>query len=174
MDAVTRRPATFSFPAPPSSARGFTLIEILVVCAIIAVTLGLAMARFDPSDASRLGQAAEDLARRLEAARDDAVMRGQTIAFSSDGQGYQFWVQEDGRDGWVALPDSDTIASARLAGGVVLGEMRVNGLPRPLGERLAFSFSGLSEAFTLTLASGPARLEIVGDALGRVEIRRAQ
>ena len=153
--------------------QGFTLLEILVVCAIVAITLGLVMIKLDPSDSQRLNAAGEALANRLEAARDEAVIRGQTVAFSSDGQGYQFWVADAERNAWVALPDTDTVASGRFAEGVALSAIRVNGASRPLGERLAFSFSGLIEPFNLSLSAGNSTLDISADALGRIETRRA-
>ena len=75
-------------------ARGFTLIEIIAACAIVAIALGVVMIRFDFSDGRRLRLAAEMLSGRLEAARDEAVIRGQAVAFSSDGQGFQFWTAD--------------------------------------------------------------------------------
>lgn len=157
----------------PRHSRGFTLLEILIAVAIVAVTVGLAVLKLEPSDGRRLEDAAEKLVRQLEIARDEAVIRGQTVAFSSDGPGYQFWLADTERNAWVALPNTETIASGQFAQGVTLTAIRVNGLARPLGERLAYSFSGLAEAFTLTLSAGKATLDIHSDALGRVEIRRA-
>ncbi|MDR2450556.1 MAG: GspH/FimT family pseudopilin [Candidatus Accumulibacter sp.] len=154
-------------------ALGFTLIEIVAACAVAAIALGVVMIRLDFSDGRRLRLAAELLAGRLEAARDEAVMRGQAIAFSSDGQGFQFWIAERERNAWVALSDTDTVAAGRLADGVSIKALRINGGERPLGERLVFSFGGLSEAFTLTLAAGTQSLDIAGDALGRIEIHGA-
>ncbi|MDR2111666.1 MAG: GspH/FimT family protein [Candidatus Accumulibacter sp.] len=154
-------------------ARGFTLIEIIVACAIAAIALGVAMIKLDFSDGRRLRLAAEMLSGRLEAARDEAVMRGQPVAFSSDGQGFQFWVADREHGAWVALSDAETVSPGRLADGVSLSALRVNGASRPLGERLVFSFGGLTEAFTLTLTAGPQSLDITGDALGRIEIRAA-
>lgn len=131
------------------------------------------MMKLDLSDSQRLAATAETLARRLEAARDEAVMRGQSLAFSSDGQGYQFWLSDTERNVWVALPDNDVIASGRFPQGVSLSAIRVNGMPRPLGERLTFSFSGLADAFALTLSAGTPALDIDADVLGRIEIRHA-
>jgi type II secretion system protein H len=154
-------------------ARGFTLIEIIAACAIVAIALGVVMIRFDFSDGRRLRLAAEMLSGRLEAARDEAVIRGQAVAFSSDGQGFQFWTADRERGAWVALPDTDIVAAGRLADGVSLSALRVNGAARPLGERLVFSFDGLAEAFTLTLTAGSQSIDITGDALARIEIRHA-
>ena len=157
-----------------AAARGFTLIEILAVCAIMAILLGLAMVRLDSSGTRRLESAAEDLTRLLEAARDESVIRGQPLAFSSDGQGYQFWLSETAHNEWVALPGSAAIAARKFPDGVILSSLLINGTPRPLGERVIFSLSGISEPFTLTLTSASSHIDILSDALGRIEIRRAQ
>lgn len=154
-------------------SRGFTLIEIIAACAVAAIALGVVMLRLDFSDGRRLRAAAETLAGRLEAARDEAVMRGQAVAFSSDGQGFQFWVADRERGAWVALPDTGAVAAGRLADGISLTALRVNGAARPLGERLVFPVGGLAEAFALTLAAGAQSLDVAGDSLGRIEIRGA-
>ena len=152
-------------------ARGFTLVEILVVCAIMAIMAGLVMVRLEHSDASRLGDAAEDLTRRLESARDEAVIRGRPIAFSSDGQGYQFWLAADNTT-WIPLPGADS--ASRFTRGVELNALRLNGSARPLGERIVFLPFGLVEPFALTLVAGSSRVEVQADALGRFETQHAQ
>ena len=157
-----------------TTTRGFTLVEILVVCTIMAIMLGLAMVRLDSSVGRRLESAAEDLARLLEAARDESVIRGQPLAFSSDGQGYQFWLCETAHNEWVALPGSAVIAARKFPDGVVLSSLLINGTSRPLGERVVFSLSGISEPFTLTLSSESSHINILADALGRIEISHAQ
>jgi general secretion pathway protein H len=157
-----------------SEERGFTLVEILVVCAIVAILLGLAIVGLGASDSRRLAGAAEDLSRRLEAARDEAVIRGQRLAFSSDGQAYQFWFSDGERNEWIALPSSDVIGARQLPQGIALAAMRINGLARPLGERIVFSISGISEPFALTLSCANSRVDIRADALGRIETSDAQ
>ena len=153
--------------------QGFTLMEILIACAIAAIAMSIAVIKLDPSDNQRLKLAAETLINRLEAAHNEAVTRGQAVSFSTDGQGYQFWIEDTERNIWVALPNTNTIASAQLPQGIVLSTLRINGMPRPLGERLTFSSSGLADVFTLTLSAGSLTFDISGDALGRIEIRHA-
>ena len=153
-----------------TASRGFTLVEILVVCAIMAT---LAVVRLEQSDANRLGDAAEDLTRRLEAARDEAVIRGRPVAFSSDGQGYQFWLAADNTT-WIPLQGTDASTAGRFARNVELTAVRVNGAARPLGERVVFLPFGLVEPFALTLAAGSSRVDVLADALGRFETQHAQ
>ena len=156
----------------PRRSRGFTLVEILVVCAIMAIMATLVAVRLEHSDANRLDAAAEDLTHRLEAARDEAVILGVPIAFSSDGLGYQFWLAD--ANTWVPLPSEDGKAGGRFGSGVELGAVRLNGSSRPLGERIVFSPFGLVEPFALSLSAGSSRVAVLADALGRFETQHVQ
>ena len=157
----------------PGREHAFTLVEILVVTAIAAIVIGLAAVRLEPSDARRLDGVADALLRQLETARDEAVVRGRALAFSSDGQGYQYWMAEPGKRGWIPLTEPGSLAPGQWAAPVRLQAIRVNDSERPLGEKLVFSISGFSEAFRLTLVAGDATQDITGDALGRMTKGRA-
>jgi general secretion pathway protein H len=77
-------------------ARGFTLIESLVVVAIVAVLVTVASLglRFDSS--SPLTREAERLARVLELALERAQYSGERVAWSATPGGYGFWVRAPG------------------------------------------------------------------------------
>lgn len=158
----------------PRTGRGFTLIEILVVCAIVGVTLAFVVFRTGLLDGRRLGDAAESLAQRLESTRDEAIISGQLLAFSSDGKGYQFWRLDGEKKTWASLSSAGDLAARELPGGVELASMSINGSPRPLGERIVFYPSGMIEPFSLTLAAGNARMKLAADVLGRLEIRHEE
>ena len=102
----------------PRAGRGFTLIEILVVCAIVGVTLAFVVFRTGLLDGRRLGDAAESLAQRLESTRDEAIISGQLLAFSSDGKGYQFWRLDGEKKTWASLSSAGDLAARELPGGV--------------------------------------------------------
>jgi general secretion pathway protein H len=75
----------------PSSEAGLTLIEMLIVLAIIGVaagatTLGIGAATRAPSVETE----ARRLATRLQAAGDDAMLGDRTIAFTVEKHGYGF------------------------------------------------------------------------------------
>ncbi|AZN36046.1 type II secretion system minor pseudopilin GspH [Iodobacter ciconiae] len=149
---------------------GFTLIEILVVLSIIGIIMGLAVVRLDLSDGQRVEREASRLASLFESARDEAITSGQTIAWSSDGQGYQFWLQ-DAQNNWQSIAAHDLL-NPRVLEEVQVEGFTVNLREQRLGERLVFEPSGVNVPFSLRLRLNNSRLELVGDVMGRVEVRR--
>lgn len=155
-----------------SRAKGFTLLEILVVMAIVVVVLGVAVARLEDSGERDTGGEADRLSVALEAARDDAIYSGRQVAFSTDGDGYQFWVGDDRQNRWQALADTSTLAPGKLRHAVKITAQYVNGRKQHLGERLIFSADGLSEPFALLLQRGQTRFQVASDVLGQINVKR--
>lgn len=75
---------------PNSCARGFTLIEIMVVLVIVAVMAGLLVFSFNDSPQQRVHREATTLAALINAASDEAVMRSVELGLVIDDTGYQF------------------------------------------------------------------------------------
>lgn len=71
-------------------SRGFTLLEILVVLVIVAVMAGLLVIGLKDSPQQRVRREASDLAALINAASDEAVMRGVEFGLVIDDSGYQF------------------------------------------------------------------------------------
>jgi len=62
---------------------GFTLIEILVVVAIIVVMVGLAGAQLMRGPVDVVREESEHLALLLRAAREEAILQGRVFAFGA-------------------------------------------------------------------------------------------
>lgn len=153
-------------------SRGFTLLEILVVMAIAVVMLGVAVVNLNDSGERATMNEADHLSIMLEAARDDATYSGKQMAFSTDGTGYQFWIDDDKQNQWRSLAGSAHLASGKLSHDVKIIGQYVNGKEQQLGERLVFAADGVSEPFILVLQGGRTQVQVAADVLGRIEVTR--
>ena len=70
--------------------RGFTLIEILVVTFILAVMIGLVALRLTRDDRDLVRDEAERLVLLLQAAREEAILRGSLLALEMGPADYRF------------------------------------------------------------------------------------
>ena len=144
------------------SRRGFTLVEVLAVLAIIGLIVALAQVRFARSPAQALDDEARRIALLLEAARDEAMTQGCTIAWKSSG----------GSHG-IACRSAGAVYSAHpWAHGVALERVSVGGVPMSRESPLLFTPSGINVPFELILALDRNRVHLRSDALGRVSVSR--
>jgi len=130
--------------------------------------------RFDDSGLRATRTSAERLSIALESARDTAIYSGKSLAFSSDGTGYQFWRSDEMQHKWLALTDQTALLPRKLHNDVRIQRQFVNDKVQPLGERLVFSADGILEPFALVLEGGQARVRVVGDVLGRITVEDFQ
>ena len=146
-------------PAPP---RGFTLLELLVVVALIAVaTAGVSLSLRDSAD-SALERDAERLAALLETGRAQARAHGMPVVWqtSSGGTGFEFAGLPP-----PGLPRTWLNSDTRAAPGVrvVLG-------PEPLIEPQALALSNANapgkNLWVVTDGLRPFRVQSTPDTLG--------
>jgi len=150
---------------------GFTLIEVLVVLAIMAVVAATVVVVARPGDAEEARTEARRLAALLESAMREARASGGSIAWSAARQGYAFW--QRGEDGdWVQYPRASLYRSRAFAGRTELARVRVDGRDLAPGERVVFSPHGLRSELAVTVAGAGEQLTIYGDVLGRVSLAR--
>lgn len=93
------------------SRRGFTLIEMLVVVVLIALSLGIVVPRFRVSEATKARQAADQLVRDLEAVRSRALASRSLarVVFDIPAGSYTAYLDSD-RDGVLAQSAAETAA----------------------------------------------------------------
>jgi general secretion pathway protein H len=125
-----------------SRSKGFTLIELMVVVALIAVASGLvSLALRDPT-ATQLEQEGARLAALLEAARAEARASGLAVTWEPHGPD----AAESPDYRFIGLPPSDDIPQHWLAPGVsadVIGARAVVLGPEPLigAQRIVLSLA---------------------------------
>ena len=151
--------------------RGFTLIEVLVVLAIMAVVAAAVVVVALPGDSAAARDEARRLAALLESAMREARASGSSIAWSAERQRYAFWLR--GEDGdWVAYPRTSLYRSRVLAGSTELTGVRVDGRELAPGERVVFAPYGLRSELSAIVAGAGDQYMIQGDVIGRVSFAR--
>lgn len=147
--------------------RGFTLLEVLVVLAIMGLLVGLVSVVALPGDRARLGLETERLARLLALAGEEARFSGRAIAWTAEAPGYRFW-QYDRDDGWIEIRERDLLLPRTLPDNMAVLALRVENSPVTGPLRLEFSSDGAASAFTLELGLGAARTTIAGSPVGDI------
>jgi general secretion pathway protein H len=143
-------------PAGHPRSQGFTLIEMLIVLAIIAVLAGaVSLGVGSVTRAPSVETEARRLATRLQAAADDAMLGDRMIAFTVQKDGYGFaTVAADGK--MVARTD-DALAFHRLPGGMLV---RLSTRPPVI-----LGVDGAGRPMAATIESGSQRWTVTYDGL---------
>jgi general secretion pathway protein H len=152
------------------AAHGFTLIEILVVVAIIAITAGLASLAFETDDRGSVAREAKRFAGALEHASARAQWRGETIGVSADGDGWRFWQRPAELNRWQPLTEDDVLGAHRLPSGIIAAPLTFAGQALPANSIVPLRASGRNEPFAFAIIGKDARAVLSADPLNRVTV----
>ncbi|MBE7941967.1 MULTISPECIES: GspH/FimT family protein [Ramlibacter] len=109
------RPVFAPSPANPRRSRGLTLVELLVVLALVAILLGLGVPSFARLlERTRVSTAAQRLQSHLALARSEAVRRGLRVTLCKSADGLVCATTGGWEQGWILF--SDAQATGRPAG----------------------------------------------------------
>lgn len=140
--------------------RGFTLLEVLVVVAIIAIASSALVVRAWPGSAATADREARRLAALMEAALAEARASGRAIAWAPEPNGYAF-LRRSADGAWEHFPADSAFRARRLEAGVALR-----------GERAVLMPYGLAGGFEAAIAGESERFVLRSEMLGRVSLER--
>lgn len=153
---ATRRPA-----------RGFTLIEMLVVVLIIGVVVALAGVQLIRGPGDVVRDESEHLALLLRAAREEAILQGRVFAFSAARDSYRFMRLE--RNGRLKESSKDELLHPqKMPANVAIESLKIEGAGDAVRDGVVFLPSGELPSFRIVLASERARWSIVGSPDGSI------
>jgi general secretion pathway protein H len=142
-------------------SRGFTIVELLIVLAIIALGVGLVSMALPDSEASRLEEEAARLSALLDSARAEARVAGVAVRWvprPSQAAGEQAAPPDVPQFQFVGLPRSSQMATRFLDNRT---QAQVVG-----GAHLVLGPEAILPAQRVVLRLGQRRLELHSDGLG--------
>lgn len=157
--------------------RGFTLLEILVVIAILAIAGGVVVATLDSDERGTLEREARRFAGALEYAAQRAQMRHEALGVSAfdDATGHQwrFWTRAaDGR--WRAIVDDAPLAPHAMPASMRVTPVVYAGRALAAEAIVPLRASGRNDPYTFVLASEAYEALVIADPLNRVAIAGPQ
>src|SRR4030066_155169 len=151
----------------PKPMSGFTLIEIMVVLLIVAITIGMVGINLQRGDNNRVQEEADRIVILLQAAREEAILQGQFFAVQFSADGYRFLRLNN--KGKLELIEQDDVLSPRtLPDGVTLS-FTMDGTVAETEAGLILDPSGSFIPFVLTLHAGEATWQAHGLANGKIQ-----
>lgn len=140
---------------PCRSARGVTLVEMLIVVAIVAILSGTAVPYMGSLiDSMRMRTIANEFLSSMQLARSEAIKRNGRVALCRSADGTTCAATGDWEQGWIVFHDADNSGTAGTGEQVV---QRVQALPagfRLTGNQLVERYISFSHVGTTRTIGG--------------------
>lgn len=146
-------------------SRGFTLIEVLVVIAIIGITIALITPKLSATPDQALKQEVERISALISAAQDEAVTRSQVLAWSVEDGQLRFWERAAETREWRAITDPDFRPRALQS---ELTALRIGNARAATASKILLTPDGVQPAYEARFELSGLQANLSSDALGQI------
>jgi len=172
LEVQVKLPAQQKRVGTMSMARGFTLIEMLVVMLVMGLLVGLVRTIGQTDDKTLLRFEAERLAQLMDLAATKSRLTGKSISWTTSGKEYRFW-QLSEASGWDLIEEDGSLRVRILPTGMTLSNIYIEGARSPESMRIEFSPYGSMLAYSMDMSLGTALCKVVSSPIGAVYISTA-
>src|SRR3954451_15575337 len=144
----------------PRRLAGFTLLEILVVVAIVAIASGIAMVALGSDERGLVRREAQRFGGALEYAAARAQWHNETLGVSAAGQDVRFWRRRDDTGAWSPVAGDDVLAARRLPDALHIGAVSYAGHAIASNAIVPLRASGRNEPAVFALAASAAQVRV--------------
>lgn len=158
--------------------RGLTLLELLVVMAILALLVSVAVFNAPPARSNARDEA-ERFAARLVAASEDAVLQGSVMRIEMTPGGYTIaryangeWKADDGAGRFAAHSFASNVAVTLTVDDAALANRRGDdrSMKKDDAQRIVLDPLGAAPAFTVAFADGRQRWRVRSNESQMIEV----
>lgn len=155
------------------NARGYTLIEILIVIVIISIVASVATLSIHFNRNKQIEGLANQVTDLILLAENDAMMRSQVLGVGFTANTMQFFEWDEKKNVWQPAPEKNFQPKKLLEDLSVTLSINSNDVPLDGTPQLIISPSGDLPAFTLSLGNkNQAPLyQVIGEDNGQVYAR---
>ncbi len=155
-------------------AHGFTLVEILLVMLVIAISLAMVVPNLTKSHEQILLDEGNRLTALLSYANDVSTSTGHAIAWDQTPAGYRFLERDQNLNVWKPLLDDASLRERILPESVQIEYVLEQGKSADQLAKVIMNPSGVQAPFEIGLHNDSQHIKVIGNLIGQISMTRTE
>ena len=155
-------------------AHGFTLVEILLVMLVIAISLAMVVPNLTKSHEQILLEEGNRLTALLSYANDVSTSTGHAIAWDQTPAGYRFLERDQNLNVWKPLLDDASLRERILPESVQIEYVLEQGKSADQLAKVIMNPSGVQAPFEIGLHNDSQHIKVIGNLIGQISMTRTE